>query len=246
MTADLVSAGVEDLLDVITSHPYGSPITNLTQPTRLKVWQTETSDLSGKWSTAWYSADTAGAVTTGDGYTWANLIYDGLTAGNVSAYLWWVGTQDEKMNGNNNEKLILVDVPKEDYVVSKRFWAFAQYSRTIRPGAVRVGVSASSATSGLKTTAFENVDGSVVVSIINTRPEAAALQLVIKERQDVGGEVKAWVTDENNDMTELVDELVSVAPDGNTVGGVRVPGRGMVSVVVKTAEWVNYGEEEEE
>ncbi|KAM7206012.1 glycoside hydrolase [Rhypophila sp. PSN 637] len=234
MTSDLVAAGVEDLLGVITSHPYTSPITSLTQPTRLKVWETETSDLSGKWSTRWYSTAASGAVTTGDGYTWANLIHDGLTAGNVSAYLWWVGTQDGQTNGNNNEKLVLVD--GGDYVVSKRFWAFAHYSRTIRPDAVRVGVSSTGA-ANLRTTAFENVDGSVVVNIINTQPEAVALQVVIGEREDAGGEVRAWVTDESNDMTELVDELVSVAPDGNTVGGVTVPGMGIASVLVKKADW---------
>ncbi|KAM7210526.1 glycoside hydrolase family 30 protein [Rhypophila decipiens] len=233
MTSDLVAAGVEDLLGVITSHPYTSPITNFTQPTRLKVWETETSDLSGKWSTKWYST-ASGAVTTGDGYTWANLIHDGLTAGNISAYLWWVGTQDAQTNGNNNEKLILVD--GGDYVVSKRFWAFAHYSRTIRPGAVRLGVS-SAGTANLRTTAFENVDGSVVANIINTKPKPAALQVVIAEREDVGGEVRAWVTDENNDMTELVDEIVSVVPDGNTVGGVTVPGKGIVSILVKKVDW---------
>src|SRR5262245_24327497 len=56
-------ASVSNLMNVITSHTYTSPI-NGAQQTPLKVWQTEYSDLSGRWSTAWYSNGGAG-----DGFT---------------------------------------------------------------------------------------------------------------------------------------------------------------------------------
>src|SRR5690242_10594471 len=92
---------VENMVGVISGHTYTGAI-SATQPTTRKVWETECSDLSGSWSTAWY---TNGA--SGDGFVWANNIYAGLTAGNVSAYLWWVATQDRATNNNNNEKLIL-------------------------------------------------------------------------------------------------------------------------------------------
>ncbi|KAK3320639.1 glycoside hydrolase family 30 protein [Cercophora scortea] len=221
MTTALKTAGAEDLLGIVTSHTYTSGISG-TQPTTRKVWETECSDLSGAWSTAWY---TNGA--SGDGYTWANSIYTGLTSGNVSAYLWWVATQDKATNGNKNEKLILVD--GGSYVVSKRFWAFAQYSRTIRPGAVRVGVSAAGGSTSLKATAFVNADGSVVVNVINTGTAAAGLAVAgIKG----ASAAKAWITDGSNDMTAV--SSVAVAADG-TVSGVSVPGRGMVSFVVSGA-----------
>jgi O-glycosyl hydrolase len=79
MTAALKNAGVEDMIGVITAHTYSSSISG-TQPTSRKVWETECSDLSGGWSTAWYTNGAAG-----DGFTWANNIYTGLTTGNVSA-----------------------------------------------------------------------------------------------------------------------------------------------------------------
>lgn len=79
MTNALRAAGVEDMVGVITGHTYSSPITG-PQPTRNKVWETECSDLNGRWSTAWYSNG-----GSGDGFTWANNIYTGLTTGNVSA-----------------------------------------------------------------------------------------------------------------------------------------------------------------
>ena len=81
-TQQLKAAGVENMLGVITGHTYSSGIGG-PQPTTRKVWETECSDLSGGWSTSWYSWGGAG-----DGYTWANNIYTGLTTGNVSAYLW--------------------------------------------------------------------------------------------------------------------------------------------------------------
>lgn len=79
MTTALKNAGVESMVGVITAHTYTSGISG-TQPTSRKVWETECSDLSGGWSTAWYTNGAAG-----DGFTWANNIYTGLTTGNVSA-----------------------------------------------------------------------------------------------------------------------------------------------------------------
>ncbi|KAK1761228.1 glycoside hydrolase superfamily [Echria macrotheca] len=218
MTRDLVKAGVEDLIGVITSHPYTSDITE-PQPTSLKVWETEYSDLSGSWSTAWFS----GPGVSGDGFTWANHIHTGLTAGNVSGYLWWVATQDRETNRNNNEKLILVD--QGEYYVSKRFWAFAQYSRPIRPGAVRVGVSVADAQ--LKTTAFVNADGSVVVVILNSG--AAAESVTVAGVRAAAA--RAWVTDGNNDMASAVS-AVEVDPVDGSVVVASVPGRGLVSLVI--------------
>ncbi|OIW27146.1 glycoside hydrolase [Coniochaeta ligniaria NRRL 30616] len=219
MTAALKAAGVENMLGVVTAHTYTSGISG-TQPTTRKVWETECSDLSGGWSTAWYTNGAAG-----DGFTWANNIYTGLTTGNVSAYLWWVATQDKATNNNNNEKLILVD--GNTYTVSKRFWAFAQYSRTIRPKAVRVGVSGGGGGSNLRSTAFLNADGSIAVNVINSGAGAVTLSVVGTGATAARG----WKTDGSNDMTEIA---VVVGTDG-TVSGVSVPGRGLTSVVISTA-----------
>ncbi|KAI1867105.1 uncharacterized protein JN550_007157 [Neoarthrinium moseri] len=210
-TQQLKAAGVESMVGVITGHTYTSGISG-SQPTPQKVWETECSDLSGGWSTAWYSNG-----GSGDGYTWANNIHTGLTTGNVSAYLWWVGTQDRATNNNNNEKLILVD--GQDYQVSKRLWAYAQYSRTVRPGAVRVKASGGS---GLKTTAFVNVNGKLAVNVINTGANAVSISLSGSN----GSAVQAWVTDNTHDM-----EATPASITEGTVTG-SVPGRGMVSFVI--------------
>ncbi|RYP22518.1 hypothetical protein DL765_001576 [Monosporascus sp. GIB2] len=165
------------------------------------------------WSTAWCSWG-----GSGDSYTWANNIYTGLTTGNVSAYLWWVGTQDRATNNNNNEKLILVE--RDSYQVSKRLWAFAQYSRTVRPGAVRVDASGGNS---LRTTAFLNTDGTLAVNVINAGASAASGSIAGTN----GTSAQAWVTDNTHDMDLTT---ASIAGDGTITGS--VPGRAIVSFVI--------------
>jgi glucuronoarabinoxylan endo-1,4-beta-xylanase len=53
----------------------------------------------------------------------------------------------------------MVQVDATYYTVSKRLWAFAQYSRYIRPGATRVGTAGA----GMSIFAFVNADGASVV-----------------------------------------------------------------------------------
>jgi len=202
-------------MGIITQHEYSSRISG-PQPTTLKVWETEFADLSGAWSTDWYK--TGGK---GDGLTWAQNIYNGLTVGNLSAYLYWEGTQDRATNGNPNEKLILVEATT--YTVAKRLWAFAQYSRTVRPGAVRVGVTGGT----LKTTAFVNLDGSVAVNFINTAGSAAPVALAGVK----AAAASAWVTDNTHDM----DAVAVTAGSDGSVSGLSVPAYGMASVVITPA-----------
>jgi hypothetical protein len=122
--AEIRAAGAEDMVYAIATHEYTSPIRGVMNTTA-RVWQTEYSDLENGWSTKWY---TTGAL--GDGFTWANKVMDGIVSSNLSAYIFWEGVQDRATNNNNNEKLILID--GQEYDVSKRHWAFAQF-RVVRP-----------------------------------------------------------------------------------------------------------------
>jgi O-glycosyl hydrolase len=209
----IASAGAESLVYAITSHEYSSRISGVMR-TNARVWQSEYSDLSGSWGTAWYTNGAAG-----DGFTWANTVFNGMVNSNLSAYIFWEAVQDRATNGNNNEKLILVD--GQTYQVSKRLWAFAQY-RIIRPGAVRIGASGGS---NIKSGAFKNADGSVAVVVINS---AASTQTV-----GVGlagyPSVQAWYTDEQHSMSPAT---VTVS---NGVASASVPGRAMISFLFKQA-----------
>ncbi|KAJ2893824.1 uncharacterized protein MKZ38_008206 [Zalerion maritima] len=147
----------------------------------------------------------------------ASMRTDGAQA---TDFIWWEGTQDSATNNNKNEKLILVD--GGDYEVDKRVWAHAQYSRAIRPGAARVGVSGGR---NMKLAASENEDGMIAVNVISAGQGAAAFAV-----DGITAEsATAWVTDTEHDMDET---RATVGEDGS-VGGITVPANGMVSVVIQ-------------
>ncbi|KAJ6477869.1 glycoside hydrolase [Mycena vitilis] len=156
LTNAIVVGGVESSLGIFTSHGYSSAPSTPMKTTR-RVWQTENADLSGSFSpNNWFTSGAAG-----EGLTWANTIYTAIVNANCSAYLYWEGGEI----GTTNSALVLVSGTTPQ--ASKRLWAFAQWSRFVRPGAVRIGTSV--ATSGsLKLSAFKNPDGTVSVQAINT------------------------------------------------------------------------------
>ncbi|KAI5922204.1 glycoside hydrolase family 30 protein [Camillea tinctor] len=207
MVRAIRAAGAEALLATVTSHTYtGGPTGPM--DTRLPVWLSEQCDLNGGWTTAWYAFGGAG-----EGLTWANNIYAAVVDAGVSGYLYWEGVQWP--SPNTNEKLVRVEQQAPYGIeVSKRLWAFASWSRFVRPGAVRVGVTVGGG-NGLKSAAFRNVDGSVAVVVISSAGAASAVGV------KVGGlavaEASGWVTDQSHDC-EAIE--VAVAEDGTVSGSV--------------------------
>jgi len=147
---------------LFTSHGYtqapASPLAGWTKP----VWQTEWSTFE-TWDPAWDDGSPA------SGFTWAQQIYFGLSAASLNAFLYWWGSTTPSENGDN-EGLLLLDTAAGTVTPSGRLWAFANYSRFVRPGAVRIG--ASTADRALEVLAFRNTDGSVAVVALNTAATA--------------------------------------------------------------------------
>jgi O-glycosyl hydrolase len=143
-------------VSLFTSHGYteapDSPLAGWHKP----VWETEWSTFQS-WDPAWDDG------TTASGLSWAQNIYTGLTQANLGAFLYWWGTSTPTFNGDNES---LVQINGSTVTASARLWAFANYSRFVRPGAVRVG--ATTADSNLELTAFRNVNGSVAIVVLNT------------------------------------------------------------------------------
>ncbi|KAF7157646.1 hypothetical protein CNMCM5623_002020 [Aspergillus felis] len=210
-TAQLISAGVEKLLSRITSHSYSSDPTS-SMGASIPVWETENADLSdaGTWETTWYSNG-----GQGEGFTWAQKIYTAITQGGVSAYLYWEGFE----KGTTNSCLVITD--GTNIIPSGRLWAFAQWSRFVRPGAVRVAVSGS--TSMLQMTAFKNSDGTVAVQMINSASSATSVTV----KGISAGSAKAYLTD--NSHNNISDTTASLNGGAATV---NVPGHAMVTVVL--------------
>jgi O-glycosyl hydrolase len=145
---------------LLTSHGYfaapDSPLKGWSKP----VWETEWAPFGfAPWDPAWDDGSPS------SGLTWAQHIYTGLTAANLGAflYLWGANTSTTAMTGPNTG---LVEAGGNAVAPSGRLWAFASYSRFIRPGAVRIGTMTSRA--GLEVSAFRNGNGSTAVVVLNS------------------------------------------------------------------------------
>jgi len=212
------NAGLEGNLKAVTSHSYSSGASS-PMNTKVPVWLSEQCDLNGQWSTAWYSNGGAG-----DGLTWANNIYSAVVNNGVGGYLWWEGVQWPQPN--TNEKLIRVDNRTNTYEVAKRLWAFANWSRYVRPGAVRVGANSPS---GVRVAAFKNTSGAITVIAIATGNSATNLS--IKISGGTAAAVDAYVSDNTHNCEKTT---ASLAADGTVTG--TVPGRGIVTFIIPQAE----------
>jgi O-glycosyl hydrolase len=154
---------------LFTSHGYfvapGLPLKGWSKP----VWETEWAPFGFQpWDPAWDDGSPS------SGFTWAQNIYTGLTAANLGAFLYLWGADTTGLTGPNTG---LVEAKGNTVATSGRLWAFAGYSRFIRPGAVRIGATAN--TTGLDVTAFRNSNGSIAVIALNNthRRQAATFSL---------------------------------------------------------------------
>ncbi|RYP10563.1 hypothetical protein DL765_008067 [Monosporascus sp. GIB2] len=210
MTQGLISQGVEKYLGYITSHMYtGDP--NSPINTRLKTWQTEGADLNSRWCATWYSN---GGLC--EGMTWANKIHTGLASANLSAYIYWQGVEVNQFQASS----YLVASDGKVVTPSGRLWAFAMWSRFVRPGAYRVATSGSVSSTGV--TAFRNTDGSAVVVFLNNGGGQQSVRVSFNGFAPAVAE--AYVTDNSRSMVST-----SAALSGGAVT-VSVPARGMLTV----------------
>lgn len=88
-----------------------------------KVWQTE------------YCAITGRESGIKDGIKWARIIHEHMVTAESSAFFYWYLANQYY---HNDEPLIHIHVGDNTFVVNKRLWTFANFSRFIRPGFVRV------------------------------------------------------------------------------------------------------------
>jgi O-glycosyl hydrolase len=175
-------------VSLFTSHGYTEwptfPIPGWTKP----VWETEWSTFEA-WDPAWDDG------TDASGFTWAQHIYTALTSANVNAFLYWWGSSEPTFNGDNES---LIQINGTTVVPSGRLWAFANYSRFVHPGAVRIGATTSD--TGLDLTAFRNPDGSVAVVVLNTATTPDTVSFAL---QDLGlhgwANATPYVTDASSD-----------------------------------------------
>ncbi|KAK2778046.1 hypothetical protein FQN53_001960 [Emmonsiellopsis sp. PD_33] len=209
ITARLVAKDMEEHLGIITSHTYtGEPDTPL--DTQLKTWETEACDLDSEWCTTWYS--NGGPC---EGMTWASKLHNGIVNAGLSAYLYWEGVEVNQFQASS----YLVASDGTEVIPSGRLWAFAMWSRFIRPGAKRVETSGE--VGGVGVGAFVNGDGSVVVVLTN---EGDAADVDVAFSGFVPGGAQGYLTDNEHEVAETE---VTVGEGGVSVS---VPSRAVVTV----------------
>ncbi|CAH0046187.1 unnamed protein product [Clonostachys solani] len=168
ITTDLLSSGVQGQLGVITSHTYGSDVDGTINTSGLPVWVTEAADLNSAWCTTWYSN---GGLC--EGLTWAKRIATGIVTGNLSAYIYWQGVEVNQFQASS----YLVASDGTNVTPSGRLWAFAMWSRYVRPGARRL--STTGTIPNVIWATLKNTDGSVVAVFTNTGGSAQSASLKI-------------------------------------------------------------------
>ena len=201
---------------IFTSHGYtqapASALTGWTKP----AWETEWSTFE-TWDPAWDDG------TDASGLTWAQHIYTGLTASNLSAFLYWWGSTTPSENGDNEG---LIQINGSSVAASGRLWAFANYSRYVRPGAVRIGATSSS--SAVDLTAFKNTDGSIAIVALNTGTSADPVTYSLSGTGTANGAtVTPYLTNSASDVAAQPTTTVSGGAFSATV-----PARSLVTYTI--------------
>lgn len=146
-----------------TGHTYASPITG-PLPTSRRTWMSEWSPNGTTWNENW--DDGSGY----DGMTIAQAVHTALTTGRVNGYVYWYGASVGTTRG-------LIQMDGDNYRVSKRLWAIANYSRFIRPNATRIDATSAG---DLQLSAFRNTDGTLAVVALNTGTSANSVSYTLK------------------------------------------------------------------
>jgi len=200
---------------VFSSHGYsGAPTTPLAGWTK-HVWQSEWfGNDSSSWDAAWDDG------TADSGLTWAQHIYQGLTGANLSAFLFWQGADPNNGNGG----LVFLQ-SNGTAAASGRLWAFANYSRYIHPGAVRIGSTSSN--SGVDISAYKNTDGTVAVVALNTLSSSDTINYSTSGIGGTSGTVSPFLT--SGSSTVAAQPVLSLSGGAFTA---TIPARSLVTYVI--------------
>jgi O-glycosyl hydrolase len=204
---------------VFTSHGYTAAPTTPLGGWSKPAWQTEWSTFE-TWDPAWDDG------TAASGLTWAQHIYQGLTGAGLNAFLYWWGSTTPSENGDNEG---LIEINGSSVIPSGRLWAFANYSRYIHPGAVRIG--ATSSNGGVDISAFKNTDGTVAIVALNTGSSADPITYSLSGTGTPNGAaVTPYLT--NSTSNAAAQGALSVSGGSFTAS---IPARSLVTYVAGTS-----------
>ena len=142
----------------------------------------------------------------------AQNIHNGLTVGNMSAYVWWYIRRS-------------YGPLKENGQISKRGYCMAQYSKFVRPGDVRVDVT-EQPTSGVYVSAYKNSKGQVTIVAVNNSDTGYAQQFSVGSNTLT--DVDRWRTTSSENLAET--DNLTIDSSGNTFWA-QLPARSVSTFV---------------
>jgi O-glycosyl hydrolase len=182
--------------------------------------------------------------TIAGGLVLANYVYTDLAYADDTAFQWWTalssalgcnpatsGSCATSVNSSGwNDGLIYYDPSyasdgNQNLYLTKRFYVLGQYSKFVRPGAVRYGVSGSP--SGVQTMAFWN-SGQWTVVATNTGTSATTLSLNLDSGTLTSA--GAYQTDASENMASISAPGIS----GSTISA-SLPGQSVTTYVLSSA-----------
>ena len=189
--ATMTDASVAPLVGVLGMHAYGGgkavalPDYGYGQ----HVWQTEVSG-TNKYDGSWEDAQ-----------KWASGIHDFLTISNVSAWIYFqTQVQTPQYLGDNEG---LTDANGN---IAKRAYAIGNWSKFVRPGWRRVGVTNST---GLRVTAFENAEGTLGAVVVLNVSRYPVPNQAFAVGTTLGSNVTPWITSASKDLQPLSPVRIS-------------------------------------
>ena len=121
-----------------------------------------------------------------DGDFWGNQIFNDLESG-ASAWIYWNMILDERggpwlvseihhdPDPNVQHPVVIVDRNTKQVTYTGLYYYLAHFSKFVRPGAVRVGITGSP--EGVRCLAFQATDNRMVAQLLNSRKQPAKVQL---------------------------------------------------------------------
>lgn len=180
-----------DSVDIIGTHYYhGKPyFFEQAKINDKKVWVTETSET--------ILSDTGFK----DGVNWSKNIHDTLTKADANAFVFWLGAAYK----NNNESLIRL-IDKNNYIDAKRLYSMGNYSKFIKPGFKRIGVT-ENPTGNLYLSAYKNENtGDIVIVAVNNGQNNESIDLTF---DDIDMQkLTPYVTNSKYNLDKLPDLIV--------------------------------------
>ncbi len=162
----------------------------------------------------------------------AGIIHHDLCIANASAWHWWLGVS----NSNYKDGLVYADFNRtmEDAEVidSRLLWTLGNFSRFVRPGSIRMGVSCSEAEvddlDGVMVSAYMNKEDKTLVTVmINTLDKSQSIILRLSSKVALQNKGLFITSDREGDKLKRYKEL-------NPLDGCEVPAR---SVSTWIAGW---------